>query len=68
MDFGTMLSKVEQGDYASNSKGLYDDFLLIMKNCALYNDDNEEIVEEAARLLAMLPLVYSEACANVRNG
>lgn len=62
-----MLKKVDQGDYDSDPKGMYVDFMLIMKNCALYNDDNEDILGEAARLLVMLPLVYSEACANIRN-
>ncbi len=67
MDFGTMLTKVLDGEYGSDPKGLYDDFLLVMKNCARYNDDNEEIIGEAARLLVLLPLAYTEVCAKFRR-
>lgn len=69
MDFGTMMTKAEEGSYSSKSKGMsqiYQDFLLVMNNCALYNDDNDEILGEAARLMGMLPIVYAEACNKFR--
>ena len=65
MDFGTMRKKLENQDYGLGSKGmsaLYHDFLLVMDNCALYNDDNDEVLEEAARMLKLLPEIYADAC------
>jgi len=70
MDFGTMMHKVEDGKYELNANGmsdLYDDFLLIMDNCKLYNEDNDIILREAARVLGVLPTVYTEACAKARS-
>jgi hypothetical protein len=69
MDFGTMMKKVEEGKYPLKPDGItrvYEDFLLVMDNCALYNEDNDEILGEAARLLGVLPVVYAEACAKAR--
>ena len=65
-----MMKKAESGRYAFASKGMsrvYNDFLLVMDNCALYNDDNDEILGEAARLLGILPIVFAEACAKARG-
>ena len=68
MDFGTMKGKLESGDYGVGSAAvakLYSDFLLVMDNCALYNDDNDEIVNEAARLFGIIPEVFANACCSV---
>ena len=70
MDFGTMLNNIEDKKYSFNSKGtskMYHDFLLIMDNCAQYNEDNDEILGEAARLMGLLPIVYAEACEKSRG-
>lgn len=69
MDFGTMMTKLQEGKYTSGSDGMsqiYKDFLLVMNNCALYNDDNDEVLGEAGRLMGMLPIVYAEACSKIR--
>jgi len=68
MDFGTMKHKVESGDYGTKSAaiiGLYNDFLLVFENCALYNDEDGEVGLEAARLLALLPETFVGVCASV---
>jgi hypothetical protein len=65
MDFGTMRAKVEKGDYGTGSDAaaaLYDDFLLVFDNCYLYNDDDSDVTEEAARILQLLPEAYVSAC------
>lgn len=70
MDFGTMLTKLEEKKYNFDCKAMseiYEDFLLVMDNCALYNEGNDEILGEAARLMGMLPIVYAEACNKVRS-
>jgi len=68
MDFGTMRSKLESGAYGKGSKalsGLYSDFLLVMDNCALYNEEDSDVVKEAARIMSLLPEVFASACAAV---
>ncbi|KAG7355569.1 SNF2/helicase domain containing protein [Nitzschia inconspicua] len=64
----TMKVKLDQGEYGEGSEGsakLYDDILLMFDNCRLYNDDDEgDVIEEASRILALVPEIYSEACAN----
>lgn len=68
MDFGTMREKVEEGIYGLGSeatKAMYRDFLLVFDNCRLYNTDESEVTEEAARLLALLPEAFVTACASV---
>ncbi len=70
MDFGTMMHKIEDGKYDVKSSGMsdfYHDFLLVMDNCALYNEDNDVILREAARLLGVLPTIYGEVCAKIRR-
>jgi len=70
MDFGTMRDKVISGRYdilSDSYQGLYEDFLLVMDNCALYNGDNEEIMEEAARLLGLLPSTFTIACVSIEG-
>jgi len=68
MDFGTMQQKIDTGAYGSGSDGaqtLFEDFLLVMDNCALYNEDNNEVLEEATKLLGLGLVVYAQACVTV---
>lgn len=65
MDFGTMLQKVKLGKYGKGDKatsGFYQDFLLVFENCYLYNSDESEVTEEAARVLGYLPEAFVAAC------
>jgi hypothetical protein len=66
MDFGTMRQKVDSGVYGTGNAAvamLYNDFLLVFENCALYNGDDGEVGLEAARLLGLLPETFAGACA-----
>ena len=66
IDLATMNSKVEKGGYGEGTKGaskLYSDFLLMFDNCRLYNEDDGEVTEEAARIMALVPELYGGACA-----
>jgi hypothetical protein len=68
MDFGTMRKKVEKGAYGKGDdavSGLYKDFLLVFDNCRLYNSDEGEIIEEAARLFGLLSEAYVSSCISV---
>lgn len=66
MDFGTMMTKVEEGRYGNSDIGrVFEDFLLVLDNCALYNDGNDEVTNEAARLLGILPETYAKACVGI---
>ena len=68
MDFGTMAKKLESGSYGNNGiDQVYEDFLLVLDNCALYNEDNEEILDEAATLLGVLPVTYAKACVAIQQ-
>ena len=63
-----MKEKVENGTYGEGSVGaaaLYQDFLLCMENCALYNDSEGEVMEEAVRLFRLLPETFAIACTSV---
>jgi len=65
MDFGTMREKVTKGEYGTGSSAagnFYGDFLLTFDNCRLYNSDESEVTDEAARLLALLPEAYVSSC------
>merc|ERR1712161_2912 len=65
MDFGTIGEKVNNRAYGSGStaaEALYEDFLLVMDNCALYNEENDEVLEECFRMISLLPEVYANAC------
>ena len=65
MDFGTMREKVSSEKYgtdASAAASLYDDFLLVFENCRLYNTDDSEVTDEAARLLGHLPEAFVSSC------
>lgn len=66
MDFGTMEKKVESNAYGSGNTAalaLYNDFLLVFDNCALYNGEDGEVASEAARLLGLLPETFAISCA-----
>jgi hypothetical protein len=68
MDFGTMRSKVEKGVYGKGNDAvaaLYRDFLLVFDNCRLYNSDEGEIIEEAARIFGLLSEAYVSSCIAV---
>jgi len=68
MDFGKMRKKVENDEYGSGSEAvtaLYNDFKLVFDNCYLYNDEGNEVTEEASRILGLLPETYVAACIHV---
>ena len=68
MDFGTMKKKINAGDYGEGnaaSAALYEDFVLVFNNCALYNPEDSEVSEEAARVLGLLPEAYATVCTAV---
>jgi len=68
MDFGTMWSKVEKGEYGTGNEAIrafYEDFLLTFDNCRLYNAEGGEVIDEASRILALLPEAYVSACVTV---
>lgn len=70
MDFGSMRQKVETGKYGSGSDAataLYTDFLLVFDNCSLYNPEDSEVAEEAARVLGLLPEAFASAVASVMS-
>ena len=67
MDFGTMKQKIESGTYGKGTAamvGLYNDFLLVFDNCALYNDEDGDVGVEAARLLGLLPETFVGVCVS----
>lgn len=66
MDMSTMLSKVDEGVYGEGSEAaaaFYHDFALMFNNCYKYNDEDGEVIEEAARLFALVPETYVTQCA-----
>mmetsp|Transcript_505 Transcript_505/g.1039 ORF Transcript_505/g.1039 Transcript_505/m.1039 type:complete len:373 (-) Transcript_505:2256-3374(-) len=68
IDLSTMNSKLESGVYGEGSDGaskLYSDYLLMFDNCRLYNEDDGEVTEEAARIMALIPEIYAGACVAV---
>jgi hypothetical protein len=68
MDFGTIRKKVEKGAYGKGDDAVsafYQDFLLVFDNCRLYNSDEGEITEEAARILGHLSEAYVSSCIAV---
>mmetsp|Transcript_23558 Transcript_23558/g.33822 ORF Transcript_23558/g.33822 Transcript_23558/m.33822 type:complete len:804 (+) Transcript_23558:122-2533(+) len=70
MDFRTIKDKVDRGEYGDGSamvKGLYSDILLVMDNCALYNQEDSDVSKEAARILALLPETFASACIAVSS-
>ncbi len=67
MDFGTMMKKLGSGQYENDIVMVYNDFSLVMDNCALYNQDNDEILAEAARILGLLPETFAKACNAIKQ-
>ena len=67
MDFGTMMKKLESGQYGHDIVKVHDDFSLVMDNCAKYNQDNDEILSEAARILGLLPETFAKACIAINK-
>jgi len=68
IDLTTMGKKVESGAYGEGTEAaskLYSDFLLMFDNCRLYNDDETDVTEEAARIMALIPELYGSVCASV---
>merc|ERR1711862_533614 len=68
MDFATMRTKLAQKIYGTGSEALslfYQDFLLIMDNCGLYNEKDSDVGKEAGRLMSLLPEVFAAACLAV---
>ena len=68
IDLATMNSKVDSGVYGEGTEGsakLYSDFLLMFDNCRLYNEDDGEVTEEAARIMAIVPELYGGACVAI---
>lgn len=67
IDISKMRSKAEKGEYGEGSEAagkFYDDFLLMFENCSLYNEDDGEVTEEAARIFFLVPETYATVCAN----
>eukprot|EP00980_Cylindrotheca_fusiformis_P029577 scaffold23539_cov137-Cylindrotheca_fusiformis.AAC.2 len=65
IDLLAIEAKIEKDAYGTGSKAaasLYEDFLLMFDNCALYNDDEGEVIEEATRVFSLLPETYAAAC------
>lgn len=65
MDFGAMMKKVDRKGYGRGSNAaaaLYEDFMLVFDNCRLYNPEDSEVSDEAARILALLPEAFAAAC------
>merc|ERR1711935_499816 len=68
IDLATMNAKVNSGMYGEGREGsakVYLDFLLMFDNCRLYNEDDGEVTEEAARIMAIVPELYGGACVAV---
>jgi Bromodomain len=65
VDFSSMRKKIEGREYGRGSEAaaaFYEDFVLLFDNCRLYNPEDGEVVEEAARVLGLLPEAYVGAC------
>ena len=63
-----MHKKVEEGVYGEGTEAaikFYEDFLLMFDNCALYNDEEGEVMEEAARIFGLVPETYAAACKSI---
>jgi Bromodomain len=60
MDYGTMKTKLENGEYRS-AQAMQKDFILIMQNCRTFNADSSDIVREAREQHLMRPKFLKEA-------
>ena len=61
-------TKVKNNAYGEGTEAaskFYEDFLLMFDNCALYNDDDGEVIEEAIRLFGLVPEAYAGACHSI---
>ena len=70
MDFRTIKEKTDRGEYGKGPdlvEGLYSDILLVMDNCALYNEEGSDVAKEAARIIALLPETFASACIAVSS-
>lgn len=68
MDFGTMKTKAEKGEYGEGPDAaakFYEDFLLVFDNCFKFNDGVGEVVDAAALVFKALPLTFAKACQEV---
>lgn len=68
MDFGKMREKVNSGAYGTGSKAadaFNKDFQQVFDNCYLYNDEGNEVTDEAVRVLGYLPETFVAACIHV---
>ena len=68
MDFATMRTKINGMAYGNGDEALssfYHDFLLIMDNCALYNEKDSDLGIEAGRLMSLLPETFAASCLAV---
>ena len=62
MDYGTMKTKLEDGEYRS-AQSMQKDFVLIMQNCRTFNADSSDIVREARAQHLLRPKFLKEASA-----
>jgi hypothetical protein len=62
MDYSTMKSKLENGEYRS-AQGIQKDFVLILQNCRTYNANSSDIVREARQQHMMRPGILKKAAA-----
>ena len=63
-----MRDKIEGKEYGTGPeafKKLYEDFLLVFDNCYAYNPPDGEVIEEAARMFALLPESFASAAVAV---
>ncbi len=70
MDFGTIKTKVDNGDYGSGSSAMakfYNDILLVFDNCRKFNEGGE-VLDEATKILIHVPTVFSKSCEEVGKG
>ena len=68
MDFGTMMTKVDEGQYGSGKDSVsefYDDFLLLFDNCAKFNQGEGDVLDEATLVLKALPLTFAKSCREI---
>lgn len=60
MDYGTMKTKLEKGEYRS-AQAMQKDFILVMQNCLQFNSPNSDIVKEARKQALMRPGILRKA-------
>jgi len=60
MDYGTMKTKLENGEYRS-AQGMQKDFVLILQNCRQFNAPSSDIVKEARKQHLLRPKMLKDA-------